>query len=238
MATAMGFASPQAAVGQTFKARIAGSGPPADIQIIGVAPDFAFDLYDLGKRPRFYNVDPSFMDTISIKLRPGDQVGALKAVDDLWRKTGSPLPPVHRFVDDYVQHFYLATIQQGWMLDALCVAALCLACLGLFGLAAFVADQRTKEIGVRKAMGASTPDIVGLLLSAFARPVLWANLIAWPLAWWMLGRWLDGFVRHIPLEPWMFLAAAGAALVVAWATVLAHTVKVAGASPATALRYE
>ncbi|MGZ3399474.1 MAG: ABC transporter permease [Caulobacteraceae bacterium] len=237
MVKTLGFASPEAAIGQTFRANL-GPGKPAEIQVIGVTPDFAFDLFDLGKWPRFYVNDPNVMIALSIKLRPGDQVATLRAIDDLWRKTGSPLPPVHRFVDDYVQGFYLATIQQGWMLDALCVTAVLLACLGLFGLAAFVAEQRTKEIGVRKAMGASTRDIVALLLAAFARPVLWANLIAWPLAWWALNHWLEGFVRHIPLEPWMFVAAAGAALVVAWATVLAHTLKVAAASPVTALRHE
>ena len=238
MVRALGFRSPAEAVGKTFQANLGGPGPASPVQIVGVVPDFAFDLYDLGRWPRFYTVDPVFMSNLSIKLRPGDQVGTLRAVDDLWRRTGPSAPPSHRFVDDYLQSFYLATIQQGWMLDALCAMALFLACLGLFGLAAFTAERRTKEIGVRKAMGASTPDIVALLLKAFARPVLWANLIAWPLAWWALGRWLDGFVRHIALEPWMFLAAAGAALLLAWATVLLHTLKVAAASPATALRYE
>ena len=238
MVKALGFASPQAAVGQSFKALLTAGKPPAEIRIIGVTPDFAFDLFDLGKWPRFYVNDPNNMFTLSIKLRPGAQAATLRAVDALWRKTGSAAPPAHRFVDDYVQAFYLATIQQGWMLDGLCAAALVLACLGLFGLAAFIADQRTKEIGVRKAMGASTPDIVALLLRAFARPVVLANLIAWPLAWLVLHRWLEGFVRHIALQPWMFLAAALAALAVALATVLAHTLKVAAARPVAALRYE
>jgi putative ABC transport system permease protein len=238
MVRALGFASPQAAVGQTFKAAIVPGQAPAPLTIIGVTPDFAFDLLDLGRWPRFYVNDANTMATLSIKLRPGDQAATLRAIDDLWRRTGSPLPPSHRFVDDYVQGFYLATIQQGWMLDALCLTALLLACLGLFGLAAFVAQQRTKEIGVRKAMGAATPEIVALLLTAFARPVIAANLIAWPLAWLLLHRWLEGFVRHIALQPWMFIAAGFAALAVAVATVLAHTLRVAAAKPVAALRYE
>jgi putative ABC transport system permease protein len=238
MVRALGFRSPAEAVGKTFQANLASGASPSTVQIVGVVPDFAFDLYDLGRWPRFYTVDPAFMNNLSIKLRPGDQAGALRAIDNLWRRTVPSSPPSHRFVDDYLQSFYLATIQQGWMLDALCAAALFLACLGLFGLAAFTAERRTKEIGVRKVMGASTPDIVGLLLGAFARPVLWANLIAWPLAWWALNRWLDGFVRHIAIEPWMFLAAAAAALVVAWFTVLVHTLRVAAASPVSAPRYE
>ena len=238
MVKALGFASPNAAVGQTFKANIALGGVPAELLIIGVTPDFAFDLLDLGKWPRSYTVDPSGMATLSIKLKPGGQAATLSAIDDLWRKTGSPLPPTHRFVDDYVQNFYLATLQQGWMLDALCLVAVFLACLGLFGLVSFVAEQRTKEIGVRKAMGASTGDIVGLLMRAFLRPVLLANLIAWPLAWWILQHWLEGFVRHIALQPWMFIIAALGALCVATATVLIYTLRVAAAKPVAALRHE
>jgi putative ABC transport system permease protein len=239
MVKTLGFASPQAAVGHTFKANGLGpNGAPAELQIIGVVPDFAFDLLDLGKWPRFYLADPSSMGTLSIKLKAGDQAATLRAIDDLWRRTGSPLPPSHRFVDDYVQSFYLATIQQGWMLDALCAAAVFLSCLGLFGLAAFVSEQQTKEIGVRKAMGASTADIVGLLLRAFSWPVLMSNLVAWPLAGWILNRWLEGFARHIALQLWMFLAAALVALAVALATVLVHTLRVAAAKPVAALRYE
>ena len=239
MAQALGYASPAAAVGQIFKASGMGPGPgPAELAIVGVVPDFAFDLYDLGKWPRFYVVEPNAMATLSIKLKPGGQAATLRSIDALWVRTGAVTPPSHRFLDDYVQGFYLATIQQGWMLDALSVTALVLACLGLFGLAAFIAGQRTQEIGVRKAMGASTGDVVGLLLGAFAWPVLLANLIAWPICAWLLQRWLDGFVRHIPLQPWMFLSAALAALAVALATVLVHTLRVAAAKPATALRYE
>jgi putative ABC transport system permease protein len=87
-------------------------------------------------------------------------------------------------------------------------------------------------------MGAAGPQIVALLLWAFTRPVLLANLIAWPLAWWALDGWLRGFARHIDLEPWLFLAAAAAALAIAWGAVLAHTLKIARARPVGALRHE
>ena len=237
MVRALGFASDQEAIGRSFKANIRPDSP-IDLEIIGVAPDFAFDLFDLGKRPRFYAVDPSSMYRLHIKLTGRDVAATVGAIDTLWKQGAPVLPPSHRFVDDYLQSFYLATIQQGYMLDALCAVAVFLASLGLFGLAAFTAERRTKEIGVRKALGASSPDVVRLLLWSFTRPVLWANLIAWPLAWWALSRWLDGFVRHIPLQPWLFIAAAMAALMIAWSTVLAHTLKVARAKPVGALRYE
>jgi putative ABC transport system permease protein len=131
-----------------------------------------------------------------------------------------------------------ATIQQGRLLDLLCAVAVMLAGLGLFGLASFTVERRTKEIGVRKAMGASKADVTRLLLWSFSRPVLWANLIAWPLTWQALQVWLEGFSRHIDLQPWMFLVSAAAALLIALATVLAHTLRVAAAKPVRALRYE
>ena len=113
-----------------------------------------------------------------------------------------------------------------------------IACLGLFGLAADAAERRTKEIGVRKAMGASSRNIVVLLLKSFTRPVLWANLIAWPVSWWAMDRWLSGFAYRITLAPWIFLAASAAALAIATLTVAAHAVRVARAKPIGALRYE
>jgi putative ABC transport system permease protein len=113
-----------------------------------------------------------------------------------------------------------------------------IAALGLFGLAAFVAERRTKEIGVRKAMGASTPDILGLLLWSFAQPVLWANLVAWPVSWCVMDRWLQGFSARIDLSPWLFLAATAAALIIAVSAVSGHALRVAAAKPVGALRYE
>jgi putative ABC transport system permease protein len=102
----------------------------------------------------------------------------------------------------------------------------------------FTAGQRTKEIGIRKSLGATTGDILRLLTVEFARPVVWANLIAWPVAWWAMQRWLDGFAYHVDLALWMFLAAGGAALAIALLTVSVHAWRVARAVPATALRYE
>jgi putative ABC transport system permease protein len=110
--------------------------------------------------------------------------------------------------------------------------------LGLLGLSAHSAAQRTKEIGIRKAMGASRLDILRFFVWQFVRPVLWANLIAWPCAYFLMRHWLDGFGHHVSLGPLTFLAAGGAALGVALATVLGHALTVSRAKPVTALRYE
>ena len=116
--------------------------------------------------------------------------------------------------------------------------ALLLAAMGLFGLAAFTVERRTREIGVRKALGAHTSDVTRLLLWQFAKPVLAANLIAWPLVAWLMLRWLKGFAYHIDLPLWLFPAAAAAALSIALLTVSGHSMRVARAAPVKALRHE
>jgi putative ABC transport system permease protein len=232
-ARALGYARPEQAVGRTL--RVQGQ---ASIRIIGVAPDVTFDLTHPGAHPATYALTTPALDTLNIKLTGRDVPGTLRAIDAAWRTTGSVRPPRRRFIDDYLQTIYLSIIQQGRLLDVLCGVAVLLAGLGVFGLASFTVERRTKEIGVRKAMGASRTDVARLLLWSFSRPVLWANLIAWPLAWWTLERWLEGFSKHIALQPWMFIAAALAALVIALLAVVAHALRVARAKPVGALRYE
>jgi putative ABC transport system permease protein len=133
---------------------------------------------------------------------------------------------------------FVADKQQGAMFGLFVGIAIFIACLGLFGLAAFTAERRTKEIGIRKAFGASTPDIVRLLLWQFSIPVLIANIVAWPVAWYYLHRWLETYAYRISLSPLYFAAASLAALVIAWITVAGHAVRVARANPVHALRYE
>ena len=119
---------------------------------------------------------------------------------------------------------------------AFSLLAVLIGCLGLFGLASFTAERRTKEIGIRKVLGARTRDIVRLLVWQFSRPVLVANLIAWPVAWWLMRDWLNGFEQRITLGPTPFLVAAVIALGIAIATVVGHAVRVARANPIHALR--
>jgi putative ABC transport system permease protein len=112
------------------------------------------------------------------------------------------------------------------------------ACLGLYGLAAFAAQVRTKEIGIRKVFGARTGDIVRLMMWQFSIPVMLANIIAWPGAWYYLHGWLEGYAYRISLSPFYFISAGLVALTLAWAIVVVHALRVARANPIRALRYE
>ncbi|MEO6079712.1 MAG: FtsX-like permease family protein [Steroidobacteraceae bacterium] len=235
-ARTLGYSDPSAALGQTF-ASISGARAGTRREIIGVVPDFARDSVRMVIAPVIYDNSGGYR--LEVKLRHDRVAETLGSIDRLW-KQHSPLPaPVsRRFYDQYVQERYSELARQGWLFSIFATLALLLAGVGLFGLASFVSERRTKEIGVRKALGANTADVFRLLLWQFARPVAWANLIAWPLAAWAMQRWLAGFAYHINLPLWLFPFAALLALLIALATVAVHTLRVAAARPVVALRCE
>ena len=168
----------------------------------------------------------------------GSQVPeALTGIDAAWSATMQT--SIHRrFLSKRLQEIYADVILQGTAISLGAGLAGLIAALGLFGLSARSAEERTKEIGIRKALGGSRVDILRMLLWQFTRPILWANVLAWPLAYFLVRRWLDGFVNHIDLNPLVFLATSVFALVVALATVSGHALLVARAKPVDALRYE
>jgi putative ABC transport system permease protein len=255
----LGFASPQAAIGQAIRQPPSrpdnvdisvgsGTGPAGFFLrsgvVIGVVPDFSLFPRERPVEPTAYSVGwpmgnmPPPFQLLHVKLRGADIPETLDRMDRLWRTTGDGTAIQRTFLDAYVQEMVVAVQRQGQAFGILAGVAVLLACLGLFGLSISTAQRRTKEIGIRKAMGASSRDIVLLLLWQFLKPVLWAALVALPLAWWLMLRWLSGYAYHIALGPLPFLAAALLAAVIALATVLAHAILTARAVPATALRYE
>jgi putative ABC transport system permease protein len=229
----IGFPSPQAAIGQTM--RWWGKMPT---EIIGVVQDYSVDAVHAEIRPALYGLAPHYSRVLSVKLSGRDLPETLRAIDDLWRQTGEPEPITRFFLDEHLQTLYRDVTRQGTMFAVFASIAVIIACLGLFGLSVFTAERRTREIGIRKAMGASRGDVLRLLLWQFTRPVLWANLIAWPAGYLVMRRWLEGFAYHVDLNLASFLAASAAALLIAWITVLSHAVRVVRARPVAALRYE
>jgi putative ABC transport system permease protein len=183
-------------------------------------------------------IEPSWSSYLNVKLTGENVPETLAAIDRIWKEMVPAQPIWRQFIDDRIEHLYRDVTRQGQVFAGFALVAVLIACLGLFGLAAFTAERRTKEIGIRKAMGASTTDIVRLLIWEFARPVLLANIIAWPLAYLVMRRWLDGFVYRIELDPLIFIGAGLAALVIACGITMFHAIQVARSRPVLALRYE
>ena len=240
----LGFKTPQDAVGKTVSwarfSALKGPGVPpmAPSEVIGVVPDFTLKSIRGQIDPTLYYVDVGGAQFMVAKLSGRQIPETLRDIRQAWRATGHDRPLPEAFENQVVQDLYKDVITQEIVIGVCSGLAILIACLGLFALAAFTTERRTKEIGVRKAMGASTFDVMRLLLWQFTKPVLWANLVAWPLAFWAMDHWLHGFAYRVDLPPWLFLAASAAAVLVAWATVSIHAWLVARAKPALALRYE
>jgi putative ABC transport system permease protein len=224
--------TPEQALGQTV---IIGK---THLQIVGVLADAKFDGAREPPRPSVYFYDPKSVGFALIRIRPDAIPQTLSFVDREWHGFAPTRAVQKYFLDDKFGKLYQTDERQGQMFGAFVMVAIFIACLGLFGLAAFTADRRTREIGIRKVFGASTRHLVLLLLWQFSIPVLIANAIAWPIAWYYLHDWLQGFAYRITLSPVFFLGAGGAALAIAWATVFVHALRVARANPIHALRYE
>jgi putative ABC transport system permease protein len=210
--------------------------------VIGVTPDFTFGSVRAKIPPSLYAISPEKggpFDSLALNVRldPSRKREALAGIDKVWKRR-SQGPMTSYFIDFFMLRLYVDTIVQGAMITASALVALSIACLGLFALSAYTTERRTKEIGIRKAMGASSGDILRLLLWQFTKPVLWANLLALPAAWLLMNWWLKGFVYRVDLAPWTFVAAAGVAVAIAWGTVFVHALRVARARPVGALRYE
>jgi len=247
----LGFKSPQEAIGKTilwhgfWDETLRRPGPvnwPAKpSEIIGVVPDFTLGSVRQPIEPFLYAVGrlaPPSSVSLAVKLDGARVPETLAAMDRIWKRVGQGRPMMRYFTDVFTMRLYVDTLIQGVTVAIAGVIALVVAALGLFALSAYTTERRTKEIGVRKAMGASSRDILKLLLWQFAKPVLWANLIAWPVAWLVLNWWLSSFAYHVAVEPWTFAAAGAGALAIALATVLVHALNVARSKPVAALRYE
>jgi putative ABC transport system permease protein len=231
-ARAFGF-TPQSAIGKHLN-MVGGQ-----VTIVGVARNVLFNgARSIQVAPAIYSFNDRNTSTLSVRLKAGRISEGLAGIDRTWHRFVPDKPILRWFVDDSMNRLYAEDEKQGVLLTVFVAVAILIAALGLFGLAAFTVERRTKEIGLRKVFGAETGDIVRLLLWQFSIPVLIANLIAWPVAYYYLRHWLDGYAYRIALGPFYFVAAGFVALLIAWATVIAHAVHVARANPVNALRYE
>ena len=161
-----------------------------------------------------------------------------KHLETQWKRFVPDAPFEYHFLDEIIRWYYFDEQLTGKMLGVFSLLAIFVACLGLFGLAAFMVQSRTKEIGIRKVLGASTPHLVILLAREFIFLVLLANLIAWPIAYYLMRDWLSGFAYQTDLNVLPFVASAIMALIIAFGTVSMQAIRAARSNPIDALRYE
>ncbi|HEY4338610.1 MAG TPA: ABC transporter permease [Steroidobacteraceae bacterium] len=227
----LGYA-PQQAIGKTILYN------GNHVNIVGVLGDVKFEGASEPVKPTVYFYDKSDARGLSVRISEQAVPAMLTSLDKSWHAF-APTTYLRRFLlSDAFGTLYRDDEKQGAMFGICVAIAILIACLGLFGIAAFTTQRRTKEIGIRKVFGARTRDVVRLLLWQFSIPVLIANAIAWPIAYFYLHHWLEGFAYRILLNPIDFLDAGAAALGISWITVLAHAIHVARRRPILALRHE
>ena len=175
---------------------------------------------------------------LAARIARGKIPEAMKYAGQKWREIFPNHPFVYSFLDEEFENIYRRDLNTGEAVNLFSFLAIFIACLGLFSLASHSIEQRTKEIGVRKVLGAPIKLIAWMLVSDFVRLVLISNLIAWPLAWFASKKWLESFAYRIDIEIWAFLLSAFIALVVAMLTVSYHSIRAARSNPVDSLKYE
>jgi putative ABC transport system permease protein len=209
-------------------------------RVVGVIKDFNFHSLHrhIDCMCLYYRKDQRWIYYMSAKIKGGQIPETLGSMEKTWKKFSPEYPFDYSFFDDIFDRAYRLEHRLGIMFRVFSLLAVFIACLGLFGLAAFTAEQRTKEIGMRKVLGASRRNIFLLLSKEFTKWVLIANFFAWPIAYLAMNRWLQSFAYRTTLDPWIFALAAVLIMAVAIVTVTIHTLKVASANPVDVLRYE
>ncbi len=232
---AFGFSSPQDAIGKVI------GQPGGKYPIVGVVKDFHMQDFHNTIDPMALMANKSNTSTINIKLNdkdPGKWQQTLKNIEKKWNAFYPPGTFKYKFYDQELESMYKQERNLSRLINMATVIAIIISCLGLFGLAIITSFQRTKEIGIRKVLGASVTGIVRILSSDFVKLVLIALVIASPIAWWVMSKWLQDYAYRIDIKWWMFAAAGLGAVCIALLTVGFHAIKAAVANPVKALRSE
>ncbi len=209
-----------------------------DLEIAGVVKDFHFSSLHEVVNPAFFRLTPGNTWTIMIRLEAGREKETLASLTKLYSQFNPGFTFEYQFQDVEYAEQYASEQRVATLSSYFAVIAILISCLGLFGLAAFTAERRLKEIGIRKALGSSSTNIVILLSGDFTRMVLLSIFLGLPVSYWLLNRWLADFAFHIDLEVWYFLASGGVALLIAWITVASQAIKAASVNPVKCLRTE
>ncbi len=229
----LGFKSPQDAIGKRIIDEVA-------FTIVGVIPDIHLQTTREEINPTFYYIDQKFYNKLTLKISSGNMERTIADIKEIWIDLFPQVSFNPQFLDEKIAAQYKSDQDQGQLFLLFAGLAVIISSLGLYGLASFTADRRIKEIGIRKVMGATVFDVVKLLVWQFSKPVMIANLIAWPLSFYIMSRWLENFsyrIDKLTIIGFCF-AAGGVALLIAWVTVAGNSIRVAKSNPIKALRYE
>jgi putative ABC transport system permease protein len=206
--------------------------------VIGVVRDFHVKSLHDKISPMMIDINPKMYVTMAVKISPDNQAATLSFMESVWQDVLPFTEFNYRYLEDAYHAFYRSEERTRILVTIFTALALAVSCLGLFGLTSFVTAKRIKEIGIRKVLGASTAGIVFMISRQFTSGVLLANLFAWPIAYWLLRRWLDHFAYRIELGPLPFLLSAAAALAIAVVTVSFQSIRSALRDPVDSLRCE
>jgi putative ABC transport system permease protein len=233
--------TPEEAVGKWLENITFGQGGHGSI--VGVVKDVYFESIRSTIEPTVYLLPPAGVERFalqfaSLRITGRNLPQTLADIDAKWAELVPDRPIARHFLDQDFEVLYQAEVRQGEMFTLFSALAIGIACMGLFGLASFTTERRTKEIGIRKTIGGSVTDIVLMISGEFGKLVLVANLVAWPVAYFLMQRWLASFAYRVDMSVWVFVAAALCAFVIACLTVGSVAARAASAKPINALRYE
>ncbi|MDZ4810343.1 MAG: ABC transporter permease [Bacteroidota bacterium] len=217
-----------------------GNDPPISFEIVGVLKDFNFNSLHENVKPlifRFDDKDP-YLTNIIVNLNSDNYKNALKKIEAVWHQDFAAVPFEYQFLDEEVQKQYDAEISLSQIINLFTGMAILISCLGLFGLATFSAEQRRKEIGIRKVLGASVIGLTQLLSKDFLKLVAIAILIATPISWWAMSQWLQSYAYRVTISWWMFALAGLLAIMIALLTIGFQAIKAAIANPVKSIRIE
>lgn len=230
---AWGWKTPKEAIGKKIEWAFDKKG-----KVVGVVKDFNFASMHNNVEPIVIHIFPQWFRYITLKLNTSDLTSTMKDLESTWKSIGTENPFKYAFVEDDFNTLYRSEQNMRSVLSVFTFLSVMVACLGLFGLAAFSIKQRFKEIGIRKVLGASVSGIVQLLSKDFLKLVLISILIAGPVAWYAMHKWLEDFAYKIDISWWVFLAAGILAALIAFATVSIQAFKAAVSNPVKSIRTE
>lgn len=238
----LGFGTPEKAIGRDLKweewAPEDSLNPVKKGKVIGVVQDFHMKSLHEKLSTTVIQIYPQVLSKFAVKVKAADLPNTIAHIKTTWDKFSPEYPLDYKFLDENFAAMYSSEDKLSTLLWIFTIMAIFVGCMGLFGLAAFSAEQRVKEIGIRKVLGASVMNIVSMLSITFLKPVLIASLIAFPIAWWAMNSWLQDFEYRVTISWWVFLLAGIAALVIALVTVSFQSVKAATINPVKNLRTE